>query len=88
MEQSGDNRGPGTQFLIQKIVQHGNAASVMASIPSSQEWEESRRQKMELKKNTDLSRLCRVCQPAGITFESRQIIRGKGIQRGKAPEQR
>jgi len=41
MEQSGDNRG--TQFLIQKIVvdvQRGNAASVMTTIPSSQDWEE------------------------------------------------
>ena len=41
MEQSGDNRV--TQFLIQKVaidVQRGNAASVMATIPSSQDWEE------------------------------------------------
>ena len=41
MEQSGDNRA--TQFLIQKVaieVQHGNAASVMATIPSSQDWAE------------------------------------------------
>ena len=41
MEQTGDNRT--TQFLIQKIsinVQCGNAASVMATIPSSQDWEE------------------------------------------------
>ena len=40
MEQSGDNRA--TQFLIQKVandVQRGNAASVMATIPSSQDWE-------------------------------------------------
>ena len=39
MEQSGDNRA--TQFLIQKVaidVQRGNAASVMATIPSSQDW--------------------------------------------------
>ena len=39
MEQSGDNRA--TQFLIQKVaiyVQHGNAASVMATIPSSQDF--------------------------------------------------
>ena len=38
MEQSGDNRA--TQFLIQKVaidVQHGNAASVMAMIPSTQD---------------------------------------------------
>ena len=37
MEQSGDNRG------TQKIaidVQRGNAASVMATIPSSQDWAE------------------------------------------------
>ena len=41
MEQSGDNRV--TQFLIQKVaidVQRGNAASVMATIPSSQDWAE------------------------------------------------
>ena len=41
MEHSGDNRA--TQFLIHKVaidVQHGNAASVMATIPSSQDWEE------------------------------------------------
>jgi len=41
MEQIGDNRA--TQFLIQKIaidVQRGNAASVMARIPSSQDWVE------------------------------------------------
>ena len=41
MEQSGDNRA--TQFLIQKVaidVQRGNAASVMATIPSSQDWAE------------------------------------------------
>ena len=41
MEQSGDNRA--SQFLIQKIaidVQRGNAASVMATIPSSQDWAE------------------------------------------------
>ena len=41
MEQSGDNSG--TQFLIQKIaidVQCGNAASVMATIPSIQDWAE------------------------------------------------
>jgi len=41
MEQTGDNKE--TQFLIQKIaidVQRGNAASVMATIPSSQEWAE------------------------------------------------
>ena len=40
MEQSGDNRA--TQFLIQKVaidVQRGNAASVMATIPSSQDWQ-------------------------------------------------
>jgi len=39
MEQTGDNRA--LQFLIQKIaidVQWGNAASVMATIPSSQDW--------------------------------------------------
>ena len=38
MEQTGDNRV--TQFLIQKIsidVQHGNAASVMATIPLLQD---------------------------------------------------
>jgi len=38
MEQSGYN-----QFLIQKVainVQHGNAASVMATIPSMQDWAE------------------------------------------------
>ena len=41
IEQSGDNRV--TQFLIQKVaidVQRGNAASVMATIPSSQDWTE------------------------------------------------
>jgi len=41
MGQTGDNRA--TQFLIQKIatdVQRGNAASVMATIPSSQDWTE------------------------------------------------
>jgi len=41
MEQTGDNRA--SQFLIQKIaidVQQGNAASVMATIPSSQDWAE------------------------------------------------
>ena len=41
IEQSSDNRT--TQFLIQKIaidVQRGNAASVMATIPSSQHWVE------------------------------------------------
>ena len=41
MEQSGDNRA--NQFLIQKVaidVQRGNAASVMATIPSSQDWAE------------------------------------------------
>jgi len=41
MEQTGDNRA--LQFLIQKIaidVQRGNAASVMATIPSSQDWAE------------------------------------------------
>jgi len=41
MEQTGDNRA--SQFLIQKIVidvQRGNAASVMATIPSSQDWAE------------------------------------------------
>ena len=41
MEQSGDNRA--SQFLIQKVaidVQHGNAASVMTTIPSSQDWAE------------------------------------------------
>ena len=41
MEQSGDNRA--TQFLIQKVtidVQRGNAASVLATIPSSQDWAE------------------------------------------------
>ena len=41
MEQTGDNRA--TQFLIQKIsldVQRGNAVSVMATIPSSQDWAE------------------------------------------------
>ena len=41
IEQSDDNRD--TQFLIQKVavdVQHGNAASVMATIPSSQDWAE------------------------------------------------
>ena len=41
MEQSGDNRA--TQFLIQNVaidVQRGNAASVMATIPSSQDWAE------------------------------------------------
>ena len=40
-EQSGDNRA--TQFLIQKVaigVQRGNAASVMATLPSSQDWTE------------------------------------------------
>ena len=40
-DQSGDNRA--TQFLIQKVaidVQRGNAASVMATIPSSQDWAE------------------------------------------------
>jgi len=39
MEQPGDNRA--TQFLIQKVtidVQCGNAASVMASIPSTKDW--------------------------------------------------
>jgi len=39
MEQTGDNRA--LQFLIQKIaidIQWGNAASVMATIPSSQDW--------------------------------------------------
>ena len=39
MEQPGDNRA--TQFLTQKIVidvQRGNAASVMRTIPSSQDW--------------------------------------------------
>jgi len=41
MEQTGGNRA--LQFLIQKIaidVQRGNAASVMATIPSSQDWAE------------------------------------------------
>jgi len=41
MEQSGDNRA--TQFLIQKAaihVQCGNAASVMATIPSTRNWAE------------------------------------------------
>ena len=41
MEQSGDNRA--TRFLVQKVaidVQCGNAASVMATIPSSQDWAE------------------------------------------------
>ena len=41
MEQSGDNRA--TQFLIQKVaidVQRGNATSVMATMPSSQDWAE------------------------------------------------
>ena len=41
MEQSGDNRA--TQVLIQKVaieVQRGNAASVMATIPSSEDWAE------------------------------------------------
>ena len=41
MEQTGDNRA--LQFLIQKIaidVQWGNAASVMATIPLSQDWAE------------------------------------------------
>ena len=41
MEQSGDNRA--TQFLIQKVainVQHGNAASVMTTIPSMQDLAE------------------------------------------------
>jgi len=41
MEQTGDNRA--TQFLIQKIsldVQCGNVVSVMATIPSSQDWAE------------------------------------------------
>ena len=41
MEQSGDNRA--TQFLIQKVAidaQHGIAASVMATILSSQDWAE------------------------------------------------
>ena len=41
MEQSGDNRA--TQFLIRRIaidVQRENAASVMATIPSSQDWAE------------------------------------------------
>ena len=41
MEQTGDNRA--TQFLIQKIsldVQRSNAVSVMATIPSSQDWAE------------------------------------------------
>jgi len=41
MEQSGDNRA--TQFLIQKVaidVQRGNAASVMATISSTQDWAE------------------------------------------------
>jgi len=41
MGQTEDNRA--TQFLIQKIaidVQQGNAASVMATIPSSQDWAE------------------------------------------------
>ena len=41
MEQSGDNRA--IQFLIQKVaidVQRGNAASVMATIPSPQDWAE------------------------------------------------
>ena len=41
MEQTGDNRA--LQFLIQKIandVQRGNAASVMATIPSSLDWAE------------------------------------------------
>ena len=39
MEQSGDNRA--TQFFIQKVaidVQRGNAASVIATIPSTQDW--------------------------------------------------
>ena len=38
LEQSGDNRA--TQFLIQKVAidaQRGNAASVMATIPSPQD---------------------------------------------------
>ena len=41
MEWSGDNRA--TQVLIQKVaidVQRGNTASVMATIPSSQDWAE------------------------------------------------
>ena len=41
MEQSGDNRA--TQFLIQNVaidVQRDNATSVMATIPSSQNWAE------------------------------------------------
>ena len=42
MEQTGDNRA--TQFLIQKISldvqRRGNAVSVMATIPSSQDWAE------------------------------------------------
>ena len=41
MEQSGDNRA--TQFLLQMVainVQRGNTASVMATIPSSQDWVE------------------------------------------------
>jgi len=41
MEQTEDNRA--LQFLIQKIaidVQRGNAASVMVTIPSSQDWAE------------------------------------------------
>jgi len=41
MGQTGDNRA--TQFLIQKIavnVQRDNATSVMATIPSSQDWAE------------------------------------------------
>ena len=41
MEQSGDNRA--TQFLIQKVaidVLRGNAASVMATISSSDDWAE------------------------------------------------
>jgi len=38
MEQTGDNRAP--QFLIAFDVQRGNAASVIATIPSSQDWAE------------------------------------------------
>jgi len=38
MGQTGDNRA--TQFLIQKIAIDGNAASVIATIPSSQDWAE------------------------------------------------
>jgi len=41
MEQTGDGRAG--QFLNQKDsidVQHGNAAAVMATIPSSQNWAE------------------------------------------------